>query len=65
MIGLLVTLLIVVIVIGAIWYLLELLPLDSTFKQVAKVILLVIIVLILISALLGYLPGPGLPKSWC
>jgi len=49
----LISLLIVCIVGGLLWYLVTLLPLPSPFKVIAEVI----VILICIIVLLGYLPG--------
>jgi hypothetical protein len=49
----LVSLLVLVIVAGLIWYLITLLPLPAPFKQVAMVIVILIAILVLV----GYLPG--------
>jgi uncharacterized membrane protein YwzB len=65
MIGFLITLLIVVLIVGLAWWILDLLPIEPSFKQIARVILLVIVLLVLISALLGYLPVGAWPKAWC
>ncbi len=56
MIALLVDLLILILVCGLVWYIVGLLPLPAPWKQIAMVILALILVLILLGMLL---PGAG------
>jgi len=56
MVMLLVQVLVVVIILGAILYIIQLLPLGSPFKEIAYVVVLIIFVIVLLS-LVGLLPG--------
>ena len=62
MINLLIYILIVVIVLGLLFYIVQLLPLPHPFGQIARVVLIVIGVLIVIFLLLDLLPGGGRPR---
>jgi hypothetical protein len=61
MIGALINLLVVLLIVGVIWWgimqILPLIPLPAPIAQVVRVILVVILCLIVIFALLGLLPG--------
>lgn len=52
MIELLITLLVVIIVFGVIWYALTLVPLPEPFARIAQLVLLVILLLVLLAYLL-------------
>ena len=56
MVTLLVQVLIVVIILGAVMYIIQLLPLGSPFKEIAYVVCLIIFVIVLLS-LVGLLPA--------
>ena len=56
MVTLLVQVLIVVIILGAVMYIIQLLPLGSPFKEIAYVVCLIIFIIVLLS-LVGLLPG--------
>lgn len=51
MIGALIHVLIVVIVLGLVWWLMTLIPLPAPFAQIAQVIIIIIAVLIIIALL--------------
>jgi len=53
MIQFLVSFLILVLVLGAIWYIISLLPLPSPFDQIIRVVFVVITVILVIYMLLG------------
>jgi len=53
MIGMLISLLIIVIVLGVAWYVINLIPLPPPFQQIVHVIFIVIVAIILIWFLLG------------
>jgi hypothetical protein len=59
MISLLVTILIMCLVFGLIWWILSLIPLPAPFGQVARVVVAVIFVIWLIYLLLGAVGGTG------
>jgi len=54
---LLITLVIALVVIGGILYVVSLLPIDPTIKQIINVVVAIIIVVWVLSLLLGYLPN--------
>jgi hypothetical protein len=60
MISLLITLLVVILVFGVIWYALSLIPLPPPFYQIAQLILLVVLLLVLLAYLLPLIGHPGL-----
>jgi hypothetical protein len=53
--NMLIELVVLLIVAGAIMYVIELLPIDATFKRIAQVILIVAIVVYAIVHLTGYI----------
>lgn len=59
MIGVLIWLLIFLVIFAAVWYVIDQIPVDATFKQIAKVIILVVglIFLIILLLHLGGLAG--------
>lgn len=59
MISLLISLIIVCIVLGLLYYLVMLLPLPAPFKTIAQVGFILIAILIVLSYLTGYLPPVG------
>lgn len=59
MIHLLIWLLVLVLVLGVIWYALQLLPLPHPFNVIAQLILLVIFVVVLVSVLMPFAGGPA------
>ena len=59
MINLLLTLLIVLVVLGAIWYIVDLLPMPSPFDRVIKIVIVVIAVIYVLFLLMGLLEGGG------
>ena len=59
MINLLLTLLIILVVLGAIWYIVELLLLPSPFDRVIKIVIVVIAVIYVLFLLMGLLEGGG------
>lgn len=63
MIGALINLLVVLLIVGVIWWavtsVLGLLPLPAPVGQIVNIILILILALIVINALLGFLPGGG------
>lgn len=65
MIGALINLLVLVLICGLIWWaftaIIGVVPLPAPFAQVARVLVIVILCLILIYALLGFVPG-GYPR---
>lgn len=61
MIELLITLLVVVIVFGIIWYAITLIPLPHPFAVIAQLVLLAILLLVLLYALLPLLHIRTLP----
>lgn len=56
-IGLLVTILILALICGLIWYVIGLIPLPQPFANIVKAVFAVIVLLILIGVLLGYVPA--------
>jgi len=54
--GTLVHLLILVVILGVIWYIVTVLPIAQPFKNIALIIIGAIVVLYLISLLFGYSP---------
>lgn len=63
MIGLLIQLLIIVLVLGVAWWIINLIPLPPPFHAVAQVVI-VIIALIWLISLLGGFAGWGGPSLW-
>jgi hypothetical protein len=63
MIGALINLLVVLLIVGVIWWavmqILGLIPLPAPVGQIVRIILILILCLIVINALLGFLPGGG------
>lgn len=59
MIETLITLLILIVVLGAVIYLLDLLPIDDRFKQIAKVLVIVVAVILLLLQLVPLVGGFG------
>jgi len=63
MIAALINLLIVLLIVGVIWWainaILGLIPLPAPIGQIVRIILILILALIVINALLGFLPGGG------
>lgn len=66
MIAALVHLLVVLLIVGVIWWgvmqILPLVPLPAPIAQVVRVVLIVILCLIVIYALLGLIPGAGVGR---
>jgi len=60
MISLLINLLVICLIIGLGWWLLQVIPMPPPIKQVATVIFAVICVIILIYFLLGIVPAGGM-----
>jgi len=60
MLSLLITLLILCLVLGLVWYVVTLLPLPAPFKNIALAIIAVIAAIYLLSILLGAAPLPVL-----
>jgi hypothetical protein len=58
MVGLLISLLILIIVFGLLYYIVTLLPLPQPFKNIAVILVLLIFVIILLSIALGGIPMP-------
>lgn len=56
----LISLLVTVIILGLIFYALQMLPLPQPFKQVALVVFIIICILVLV----GYIPGVDWPAGW-
>lgn len=54
--GLLFSLLVLVIVMGLVWYIVSAMPIPAPFKQIAIVIVAVICLLYLLGLLFGYAP---------
>jgi len=63
MIGLLVNLLILVLILGVVWWVISLFPLPEPFPRVVQVIFVVIVLLILIDFLTG-VAGVGWQPLW-
>lgn len=61
MIELLVTILVVLLVFGLVWYALTLIPLPPPFLQVAQVVLIIAMILVLVAYLLPLAHLPRLP----
>ena len=63
MISALISLLITLLIVGVLWWaitqILALLPLPAPFAQIVRIILIVILCLIVINALLAFIPGGG------
>lgn len=63
MIGALINLLVVLLIVGVIWWavtaVLALIPLPAPVGQIVNIILILILCLFVINALLGFLPGGG------
>ena len=59
MINLLLHLLIVLVVLGAIWYIVDLLPMPSPFDRVIKIVIVVIAVIYVLYLLMSLLEGGG------
>lgn len=63
MIGALISLLITLLIVGVLWWaitaVMALLPLPAPFPQIIRIVLILILCLIVINALLGFLPGGG------
>lgn len=63
MVGALINLLIVLLIVGVLWWavtaILALIPLPAPIGQIVRIILILILCLIVINALLGFLPGGG------
>jgi hypothetical protein len=53
MLPLLIQLIVILVVFGAIFYIVKLLPLDATLKQIVYILLLLVAVLMLLQLLLG------------
>lgn len=62
MLGLMLTLVIGLIVIGLLYWIVTQLPLPEPFGRIAAVVILVLGVLWLIYVLLGLMPGTGTPR---
>lgn len=60
MIAVLIYLLIVLLIFGIIWWVIDLIPLPGNFKMIARAIVAIILLLILISYLLPVLHQPPL-----
>jgi hypothetical protein len=58
MINLLVTLLILCLVFGVVWWIISIIPLPDPFKKIAQVLIAVIVLIMLLSLLFG---GMNLP----
>jgi hypothetical protein len=63
MLPLLLNILILVLIVGFALYILNLLPIDATMKQIAYAIVLFIVLLYLLQLLLGGVSG--WPLRWC
>lgn len=63
MIGTLINLLVVLLIVGVIWWavtsIIALIPLPAPVGQIINIVLILILCLIVINALLGFLPGGG------
>jgi hypothetical protein len=62
MVELLVTLLIGLIVLGVIWYIIQLLPLPEPFGRIAQIVVVAIALIWLIYVLAGLVGGAGVPR---
>lgn len=63
MLGALINLLVVLLIVGVVWWavtsIIGLIPLPEPVGQIVRIILILILCLIVINALLGFLPGGG------
>lgn len=63
MIGALINLLVVLLIVGVLWWaitaVLGLLPVPEPIGQIVRIVLILVLALIVINALLGFLPGGG------
>jgi hypothetical protein len=62
MTSILVTILIYMLVLGAIWYIITLLPLPHPFGRIAQIIVVVIALILLINLLFGFVDSPRLGR---
>jgi hypothetical protein len=62
MVELLVSLLIGLIVLGVIWYIIQLLPLPEPFGRIAQIVVVAIALIWLIYVLAGLVGGTSLPR---
>jgi hypothetical protein len=62
MVELLVTLLVGLIVLGVIWYIIQLLPLPEPFGRVAQIVVVAVALIWLIYVLAGLVGGVGVPR---
>ena len=56
MLSILLTLLIIILIYGLVWYLFTIIPLPPQFLKLAQIVIAIALVLTLISLLLGYVP---------
>jgi len=61
MIGLLIYLLVLCLVAGVVWYILNLLPIPQPFKQIILVVFLLILLLVILDM---FLPLTGMSMGW-
>jgi hypothetical protein len=58
MASILITLLIYLIVLGAVWYIVRLLPLPPPFGRIAEIVIAVIALIVVLNLLLGFVEMP-------